>query len=159
MSWILWVGLAWSSSSYPPVVDAILFDSASVPAECTVPCTLCHSSPSGGAGTVDSPFGIAMMDAGLTGGSADASLEDLLLDRFASNGDVDDDGIPDESDLRSGVLPGDADASFCDRPIYGCLNHAPGWTWAWVLLAPLMRRRRGDLRCGPTYFGRASQRP
>lgn len=144
MGWMWMIPLALASSNYPGTVDGVLYPDGA-PTDCAIPCVLCHSSSSGGGGTVTAPFGVEMMAAGLTGGGQTDLLTQLLTERFADLGDVDGDGVTDESDLRSGVLPGGE--AYCGdgaaQPQYGCLTTAPWWTGAWLLVVPLARRRRG----------------
>jgi hypothetical protein len=117
--------LAWFASaafalpSYPGIVrDDVGMD-------CTPPCVLCHDSPMGGIGTVNSPFGAAMRDRGLT--FEDPATVTAALDAMAADAvDSDDDGVPDVDELAEGGDPNGGEA-FCASPgpYYGCLSHAP----------------------------------
>lgn len=133
-------GAAHASATYPAAL------SADVGAPCTfTQCTVCHASNIGGAGTVVTPFGLAMMDAGLTG-ALQADLIPGALDVLAADGfDSDGDGVSDVDELAAGDDPSGGPA-FCDTatPVYGCVNHTPGLAGALGLLlaAAATRRRR-----------------
>jgi len=95
---------------------------------CTPSCTICHETNGGGSGTVVHEFGMAMMDRGLTGGSAIDRL-DTAFDQLAADGvDSDGDGVADTEELAAGDNPNDA-TSICGgdaalTPTYGCFNTA-----------------------------------
>jgi hypothetical protein len=133
-------GAAHASATYPAAI------STDVGAPCAfTQCTLCHSSNIGGLGTVVTPFGLAMMDAGLTGGLQN-DLVPAALDVLAADGfDSDSDGVSDVDELAAGDDPAGGTA-LCDAvtPIYGCVNHTPGLAGALglVLAAAATRRRR-----------------
>lgn len=66
-------------------------------------CLLCHGSKQGG-GPVTQPFGLAMLDAGLTSSgneSLTSALDKLDADKTDSNGD----GVPDIQGLKQHIMP------------------------------------------------------
>lgn len=138
MSVLFLVAMAHASSTYPADVQSDL----GMP--CAPQCTLCHTSNVGGAGTVTQPFGVAMMDRGLTGGGR-ASLLTAALDAMATDAiDSDGDGVADVDELADGGNPND-DTVFCDvvTPSYGCLNTAASaWTLTGAIVAAFALRRR-----------------
>lgn len=118
MLWTLLAPVAWASSLYPTDLVALL----DMP--CPPPCTVCHTSLGGGAGTVTAELGIALMDRGLTGGSASASLETAVAALVADGVDSDGDGTPDADALAAGQDPNPDGVDFCASdvltPRYGC---------------------------------------
>ena len=115
-----WILVAQASPTYPAVVG----DLADV--DCDPPCTLCHETSGGGAGTVVTDLGLALMTLGLDGGGDDDALASLWWD------------------VDSALL---ADESLCDvpQPTYGCQTVvAPRWAWPLISLGWLAawRRRR-----------------
>lgn len=117
----LMISGAWASSGYPGEIASYLG------VTCTPVCTICHATNNGGSGTVTEPFGIAMADRGLTGGSNTTSLHDALDQMTADVVDSNNDGTIDTDDLISGVDPNTGTA-FCDvvSPIYGCSTAPAG---------------------------------
>jgi hypothetical protein len=87
-----------ASESYPRTLEAALEMS------CAPACTTCHTRPSGGQLTANSPVGISARRAGLE--CCDTAL---LLDVFealeASGTDSDADGTPDVAEFRAGTDP------------------------------------------------------
>lgn len=145
---LILLATAYASSSYPSAVESDL----GMP--CTPQCTLCHTTNSGGDGTVTEPFGMAMMDRGLEGGSQrdllQAALTQMELDAVDSDGD----GVTDIDALILGENPNGGTA-FCGdsalpTPTYGCLNVARGGLAGAGVLAGLAAlvagRRRSSLR-------------
>jgi hypothetical protein len=139
MPW-LFVSMAHASAVYPGQV------SDDLAMACVPQCTLCHETNVGGAGTVVSEFGLALVDRGLTGGGQvellTAALDALALDGVDSDGD----GVIDTDELAAGENPNGGDP-LCGgsvvEPTYGCFNHTPGAvTTLGVLLAALGLRRR-----------------
>lgn len=128
----LMISGAWASTGYPDEIASYLGVS------CTPVCTVCHATNSGGSGTVTQPFGIAMEDRGLTGGSNNTSLTDALDQMTADVVDSDGDGTIDTDDLVGGVDPNTGTA-FCDvvSPIYGC-STAPAGSAAAGLVGALL---------------------
>jgi hypothetical protein len=136
----LWLALlsahvAIATSSFPAAIESDLGTL------CRPPCTVCHTNNSGGSGTVTQPFGVAMKDRGLVGGSV-SKLQDALAQMDADGVDSDGDGILDTQALTDGIDPNDG-TTFCGtlRPEYGCVG---GGTYAGVLLfvLPVVARRR-----------------
>jgi len=127
--------LAFASFPYTGVVEEY------VPTPCEPQCTLCHSTNSGGSGTVTTAFGVELMNQGLTGGADTELLEAVLGAHFAADGDVNGDGITDQEDLLDGIDPSTGE-SLCDGPQYGCLNHTPFYLAAWWVPVLLIRRAR-----------------
>ncbi|MBI2393347.1 MAG: hypothetical protein HYV09_27435 [Deltaproteobacteria bacterium] len=115
------------------------------------PCAICHEGGRGGAGTVTTRFGRAMMDRGLKGGDG-ASLA-AALDAMARDGvDSDHDGASDVDELRRGKDPNGASGVAIGAPPieYGCggatvaraTGGGGGWLAALLLAAHFTRRRR-----------------
>ncbi len=125
-----WVSGASASPTYP----AVLGEHASAP--CDVPCTVCHATSAGGGGTVITPFGTAMIERGLTGGS-NLELLQATLDGAAEL-DADLDGVADLDAIAQGIDPATS-ASLCDvdGPVYGCSTAGPAPASA-VLLAVIL---------------------
>ena len=118
---LLLFALASASTNFPAEMEGEL----DMP--CQAPCTVCHSSVSGGTGTVVQPFGLAMMDRELAGLS-DAGALAAALQRIETDAvDSDADGTIDVDALAGGVDPNTGD-SFCEDPLptpkYGCLSTA-----------------------------------
>jgi hypothetical protein len=154
--------LAYGSPQYPDLIKAQLGVS------CTPACTICHSNPNGGMGTVNTPFGREMTGVlGLTG-SNPASLQKALNDLKAQNLNAIGDGIPDIEKLTSCVDPNVAQArsdggeggtgvspanvSLDPTPEYGCaVGRTPDRASGGAVLGALgilvwLRRRRGPAR-------------
>lgn len=107
--------LAHASSSYPAEIRAHLALSY------TPDCTLCHSVPSGGYGTVTTPFGTSMRSRGLVAQnpqSLDTALDALAAEKKDSDGD----GVPDIDELRAGTDPNVAGGGAVPPPTYGCFD-------------------------------------
>ncbi|MES2642126.1 MAG: hypothetical protein V4850_21770 [Myxococcota bacterium] len=118
------IASAWASSSYPGALETEL----DMP--CAPTCTVCHSTNAGGQGTVVQPFGLAMLDRGLTGAGNIAGLTEALDVMAADAVDSDGDGTSDLDELVLGADPNPDAAVFCDIdgggevvvPIYGCFE-------------------------------------
>lgn len=135
---LLLVSAAHASLVYPNELSAEL----GMP--CVPVCTVCHNTPAGNVGTVTMPFGVAMMDRGLTGGAQVERLADALAAMEADAVDSDDDGTVDVEELVAGEDPNGGEP-LCDvvTPVYGCFNHTPGVaSGLGVLLAVLGLSRR-----------------
>lgn len=118
---ILLAHVARASGGYPAEIQSYLGLS------CAPQCTICHEDNGGGNGTVVQPFGAAMMDRGLTGGSQ-YDLLHAALDAVATDGvDSDGDGLTDTDALGEGIDP-NTGAAFCDvlTPTYGCATGGVG---------------------------------
>lgn len=135
----LLAGPAQALSTFPAEIETDL----GMP--CAPTCDLCHSSASGG-GTPTQPFGLAMMDRGLSS-SADSiapALDEMVADAVDSDGD----GTIDTEDLALGENPNPDGSPFCaagiEGPSYGCLNVAPASAGLLGLLlgTGLVARRR-----------------
>jgi hypothetical protein len=70
----------------------------------TPPCTLCHTSPTGGLGTVNTPFGVFMRSRGLSAYDLSSLQNALDADRYERE-DSDGDGVPDYQELLDGTDP------------------------------------------------------
>ena len=122
-------GVALASPDYPGVIQ----DHLTMP--CPPPCTLCHSSSSGGVGTVSKPFGKTLKDGyGLTRRDADllrSKLDEMeqpvVVDAGADAGgvteyppeDSDQDGVPDIAELRQARDPNEKGSGVLCAT-YGC---------------------------------------
>lgn len=137
------LSLAHASGNYPAEVATFAEMS------CTPTCLLCHTTASGGSGTANQVFALALKDRGLTGdGDADA-LTTALAALEADASDIDDDGTTDVEALRAGLNPNDGSA-FCgsdvvEAPTYGCFQHARAGTGlgivAGAVAVAFLRRR------------------
>ena len=108
-------GLAHASSIFPPEVRAHLGLSY------TPACTLCHNTPSGGFGTVTTPFGTSMIARGLVAQnlqSLDTALDALAAEKKDSDGD----GVADIDELKAGTDPNVAGGGSYPPPSYGCFD-------------------------------------
>ena len=108
-------GLAHGSSIFPPEIRAHLSLSY------TPACTLCHNTPSGGFGTVTTPFGQSMRARGLVAqnlGSLDTALDALAAEHTDSDGD----GVGDIDELKAGSDPNVAGGGSATPPTYGCFD-------------------------------------
>lgn len=122
-------GLAHGSSIYPPEVRAHLSLSY------TPACTLCHETPSGGFGTVTTPFGKSMMARGLE--AQNLSSLDTALDALAAeHTDSDHDGVGDIDELKAGSDPNVGGGGSVTPPSYGCFD-ASGQPASPLTLLPL----------------------
>ncbi|MEQ1566137.1 MAG: hypothetical protein ABMA64_10905 [Myxococcota bacterium] len=137
MFWIH-LSLAHASATYPATLEAEL----GMP--CTPACTVCHDSNLGGAGTVTAPFGAALVDAGVTGGSQTELLASALA---ALDADSDADGAPDTEELSAGDDPNGGDplcGGGVTAPEYGCLDQgrSSAGLFGVLLAGALVRRHR-----------------
>ncbi len=136
---MLLLASARASTTYPGEV------AQAVGSDCVPPCTICHASLAGGAGTVVTPFGESMRDRGLTGGMQTALLTAALDAMAADEVDSDADGALDVDELAGGEDPNGGEP-FCEllAPEYGCFNQgrAPAGALATALAVLLARRRR-----------------
>ena len=95
-------------------------------------CLLCHNTPSGGEGTVTTPFGKAMIAAGAIKNeeSITQAVKKIETDKTDSDGD----GMPDTDELKAGTNPnGNSDIVH-----YGC-ESVPGLGWL-ALVMGLVRK-------------------
>lgn len=118
------------------------------------PCTLCHQNDLGGAGTVTTRFGRALLSRGATGNNATALLESILDTMDAEQTDSDGDLIPDLDELRMGSDPNDGPGPMNGEPELpiprtGCsYSEAPtssyfGWLLALGAAVAIRRRHSG----------------
>lgn len=142
------LSLLLSSAQASPTYPGELVTLAEMP--CVATCTVCHETNAGGAATVTRPFGVALMDRGLSGGSNLESLGTAFDTLVADAVDSDGDGVTDADELAGGEDPNPDGAPFCDvlTPEYGCFNTAQSPISALavagaVLGAALARRRAG----------------
>jgi len=115
-------------------------------APCEPACTVCHESNLGGSGSVNQPFGEAMMARGLTGASDTDALAEAYSQLVDDAVDSDADGTSDAEALASGLEP-NTGAPLCDvvTPTFGCLSHSPGAPGAALVgLLAVFRRRPGS---------------
>lgn len=112
--------LAWGSTLYPSEVQTLSG------ASCEPACTVCHSSNTGGSGTVTQPFGMEMTSRGLTGGSNTVALADAYTQLIDDDVDSDGDGTSDAEALASDLDP-NTGLGLCggESPTFGCLSHSP----------------------------------
>jgi hypothetical protein len=103
---------AHASPSFPSVVrDELSLDTAPT-------CALCHTTPTGGFGTAETPFAVYARSRGVKAGDAE-SLKNALRAAEAEQHDSDDDGASDIDELMNGDdpnLPGAGVAA----PQFGC---------------------------------------
>lgn len=138
MIWTL-LSLAQASPSYPGTLESEL----GMP--CLPQCTVCHETNAGGGGTVTSAFGVALLDAGLAGGSQTDVLATTL---GGLDSDSDGDGVLDVDELSAGDDPNGGPAlcsgATVDPPQFGCFDQARAPVGALGVLAAaaLARRRR-----------------
>lgn len=133
-------GAAFASSGYPTVVHDHL-------ALSTFPqCTLCHTTLAGGAGTANQPFGVSVRNHGAVGGEQDAKLIAALDALAAANVDSDGDGVPDVTELKTGLNPnvkhgvdgGTPGPELPEPPRYGCgAESTPAVLGLWAALMTL----------------------
>jgi hypothetical protein len=116
------------------------------------PCTLCHATQSGGAGTATQPVVLSLMELGFVGNDPDSLLA-ALTELKALEIDSDGDGMSDVDELREGRDPNSAsEAPSLEGPLYGfgCQGASSGEAalYSSTLLGLfLLRRRRA--RHGP----------
>lgn len=106
-----------SSAGAVPEFSGALDEAAVMP--CPAPCTVCHADSTGGPGTVIKPFGLELVDRGLTKDDPDviaSAVRDMRNERIDSDGD----GMGDIQELDRGRDPNKpGDESVCG-PKYGC---------------------------------------
>lgn len=128
---------AFASSSYPgAVAQELTVDAPS--------CAVCHDGATT-FGTVTTPFGVAMVDAGLVASDPD-SLIAALATLEAQGTDSDQDGVGDIDELLDGTDPNGTGDSV--GATYGCVGSTrPGKPLAGAallaMLAGVLLRRRG----------------
>jgi hypothetical protein len=125
------------------------------------PCTICHATNEGGAGTVVKPFGKYMVSRGLVPFD-ESSLAGALAAAEGEHHDSDGDGISDIDALRRGLDPNGSSsrAPRVEDPQFGCeASGRAGGAWAvlvaiaWLLLPTQAgRRRRSEIRMLALFF-------
>lgn len=137
MLWIL-SGAALASGNYPgEVALELTVDAPS--------CAVCHDGATT-FGTVTTPFGVAMVDAGLVASNPD-SLVSALVTLESEGTDSDGDGVGDIDELLDGTDPNGTEISG-EGPSYGCAGSTrPGKPLAGAallaMLAGVLLRRKG----------------
>ncbi len=131
---LLWCAGAQASPTFPDVVKSKL-QLGDAPS-----CILCHTSPSGGLGTANTPVGEYLRSRGLVAKDTDA-LGVALSAMVGENHDADADGVADASELTMGTDPnGGADADPNLPPVsYGCQvavdsSHVVKHGWLFMML-------------------------
>ena len=132
---VLEAGAASASATFPAVLRD--YPEAGMQREggesCTPSCEVCHSNPTGGFGTVTTPFGVSLFEAGLRAGDED-SLVDALDQLLMEETDSDEDGVSDIDEISNPSPSSELDPSgawnpnevgakpaICeDIPRYGC---------------------------------------
>ncbi|MEN9786215.1 MAG: hypothetical protein RLZZ299_1479 [Pseudomonadota bacterium] len=149
MTVLLLFAASMRTAAASPIYTSALQNDLGMP--CAPTCLACHTTAGGGSGTVQQPFGEALMDAGLTGGGDTDGLASAL-DALGTH-DSDGDGNPDVDELASGDNP-NGGAPYCvpdgtsgtvDAPAYGCLNTAAAGTGlggVFLAVAAVALRRR-----------------
>lgn len=145
-------GFASASPSFPPIVQEV----ARAPSN--PDCLLCHTSPSGGFGTADTPFATYLKSRGLEPGD-EGSLRGALQAMIEERHDTDGDGTTDAAEIEAGDDPNGNSQSEVGRVVYGCggariapsatLSTSPWLFCAVVLFASLRRAlRRANRNAG-----------
>lgn len=110
---LAWAAPATASPDYPAALRA------ATGAPCPPPCTVCHLTMNGGAGTAVKPFAEAMIAEGLDG--EDESLVKSAAAKLkAAPVDSDGDGMDDIAELAAGRDPNVSGAGDLCGPEYGC---------------------------------------
>ncbi len=138
---VLLASVAWGSSLYPSELQSLSGSS------CEPACTVCHSTNSGGSGTVVQPFGTAMVARGLTGGSNTAGLAAAYTQLIDDQVDSDGDGVADAEAIADDIEPNDGGSLCGDNPVFGCLSHGPAMPGLGLLglfVVAIRRTRRRD---------------
>jgi hypothetical protein len=149
-------GVARGSTTYPDLIQQHLGLS------CTPACTICHSNPNGGYGTVTTAFGHTTMSFGLVAASPNALLMALDEDRVQhldsdGDGDTDIDALiacrdPNQPNAGDAGKAGNTGNTNTDPiPVYGCaVGRGVGRGLGAVAIAVaglfLVRRGRRSLR-------------
>jgi hypothetical protein len=118
------------------------------------PCTVCHATNAGGAGTVVKPFGKYLLSRGLAPFD-EGSLAGALAAAAGERHDTDGDGVLDVDALKQGFDPNGSSTSPAglEDPSFGCSSTGRGGAASTVLLALVvalrlaaagMSRRRGE---------------
>jgi hypothetical protein len=87
-----------ASENYPETLEQAL------DTPCPPDCTTCHTRPSGGLLTANTPVGISMRRAGLKGDDT-GTLLDAIATLEAEGTDSDMDGVPDVEEMHGGTDP------------------------------------------------------
>jgi len=119
LSAALWTGSAEASQNYPSAMQSAL----DMP--CVPPCTICHVTDLGGAGTAIKPFVNALRGAGPVGPGNEAGLLQALANTKAASPpvDSDSDGTDDIAELTEGTDPNAKGEARVCGPAYGCGAH------------------------------------
>jgi hypothetical protein len=114
------------------------------------PCTICHATDQGGAGTVVKPFGKYLVSRGLVPFD-ESSLATALAAAAGEHHDSNGDGISDIDALKQGLDPNGSSSpgALLEDPQFGCeASGRAGGAWAvlvaiaWLLLPTQAGRRR-----------------
>ena len=99
------------------------------------PCTICHATNDGGAGTVVKPFGKYLVSRGLAPFD-ESSLAGALAAAAGERHDSDGDGITDIDALKQGLDPnGSSHAPTLEDPSFGCSATGTAGATSTLLLA------------------------
>lgn len=108
MTLLFFAATAHALSNFPGLVSDHLA------MECNPSCTLCHTTPAGGAGTATQPFAEALFAEGLV--SSDSATLTAALDAVQAAGatyDANADGVNDVDELTVGEDPNPDGTDFC----------------------------------------------
>ncbi len=132
--------LALASGGYPTQLIADVGGSATPP-----DCDVCHSTKGGG-GNPTQAFGIAMVNKGLSGGSANAKLKTAIEALKTDMTDSDKDGVIDYDEIKNGTNPNKSDTTTEPQgppdPKYGCNASSFEGVLALLAAAVVTRRRK-----------------
>jgi hypothetical protein len=124
---VLFTGLFSKGAGATPDFPLILKSRFNIATDPVLMCTLCHRNQSGGRDSVEQPFGITLMEHGLTSFDG-AGLERILTEMEANGDDSDDDLVGDIAELKAGTDPNvnDITGKAGERARHGCYCSTPG---------------------------------